>query len=343
VTDVAPGVVHALRAPLRFEPVYKTLVWGGRRMHAIRRLSQGATLPDEPIGESWDLADHADGMSVVATGGLRGTTLSALVQQAGVALVGARFVGAAFPLMVKLIDATERLSLQVHPDDAGARRLGVGSNGKSECWRVLADGGVVFQGTRPGVDRAGFERALAAGTITDVLNRFDAHAGDGFFLPARTVHALGEGCLVYEIQQTSNVTFRVHDWGRLGLDGKPRQLHLRESLDTIDFSDAGAGPLRPKFTADARGGQTAVVVECPYFRLEERRGGHLAGGAGDGCSIVITLSGTGTIATAGGQMAIGPMQTVLVPAVAGAWTVAAEGGDDLVVLVAEPRFQSPAV
>jgi mannose-6-phosphate isomerase len=157
------------------------------------------------------------------------------------------------------------------------------------------------------------------------------------------VHALGEGCLVYEIQQTSNVTFRVHDWGRVGLDGKPRQLHLKESLETIDFSDLGAGPRRPSFSADARGGQSAVVVDCPYFQLEERRGKKLAGAAVDRCSIVIGLSGSGIIATAGGQLALVPMQTVLVPAVAGAWTVEAAGGEDLVVLVAEPRFQSRAV
>jgi mannose-6-phosphate isomerase len=341
VTDVAPGVVHAFRAPLRFEPVYKTLVWGGRRMERFRSTGPVA-LPDGPIGESWDLADHAEGMSVVAAGALKGATLATLMKQAGAALVGTGFAGAAFPLMVKLIDATERLSLQVHPDDAGARRLGVGHNGKSECWRVLADGGVIFQGTRPGIDRAAFEAALAAGTIVDTLNRFEARAGDGFFLPARTVHALGEGCLVYEIQQTSNVTFRVHDWGRTGLDGKPRQLHLRESLETIEFSGAEAGPRRPGFTPDARGGQGAVVVDCPYFRLEERRGKKLAGGAGDRCSIVIGLAGRGTIATAAGQLTLAPMQTVLVPAVAGAWTVEAGSGEDLIVLVAEPRFQSPA-
>jgi mannose-6-phosphate isomerase len=338
VSELAPDVVDALRAPLKFEPVYKTLVWGGRRMEAFR-----AALPDGPIGESWDLADHADGMSVVQGGRLAGMTLSALVVQAGAALVGEGFAGGPFPLMVKLIDATARLSLQVHPDDEGARRLGVGNNGKSECWRVLADGGVIFQGTRPGIDRAAFERALAAGEIAGTLNRFDARAGDAFFLPARTVHALGEGCLVYEVQQTSNVTFRVSDWGRVGLDGKPRALHVEESLQTIDFTGGRFGPCAPAFRPDARGGQTAALVDCAHFRLEERRGRQLAGTTEGACAIVIGLQGQGTVATAAGQVALGPMQTVLVPAVAGAWTVdgAGEGGDELIVLVATPCRQSP--
>ena len=227
----------SLREPLRFLPVYKTLVWGGRRMLAWR-----PDVPDGPVGESWDLADHADGMSVVAEGPLAGQDAGAAAGGGSRRAGGAGFSGRTFPLMVKLIDASQRLSVQVHPDDAGARALGVGDNGKTECWRVVADGGVIFQGTRPGIDRAAFEAALAAGQLEQTLNRFEPQAGDFFFLEARTVHALGEGCLVYEIQQTSNITFRVYDWGRVGLDGKPRPLHVAESLETIDFSRTGFGP-----------------------------------------------------------------------------------------------------
>ena len=333
------GEVAALAAPLRFVPVYKSVVWGGRRMAGFR-----AGLPAGPIGESWDLADHADGMSVVAEGVHAGCTLQTLVAQAGSALVGAGFAGAAFPLLVKLIDAAERLSVQVHPDDELARQLGVGPNGKTECWRVLADGGVIFQGTRPGVDRAGFEQALAAGHVADTLNRFDPRAGDCFFLPARTVHALGEGCLVYEVQQTSNVTFRVHDWGRVGLDGKPRQLHVAQSLATIDFSRTDSGPVRPSFVDHVGGGVMGVLVDCDHFRLVERRGRRLTAPASDRCAIIIGLAGNGSVATAAGRLALAPMQTVLVPAAAGAWRVQADepaDGDEaqeMTVLVAEPKL-----
>jgi mannose-6-phosphate isomerase len=330
-------VTDALWGPLRFVPVYKTLVWGGRRMAAFR-----ADLPQGPIGESWDLADHADGMSVVAEGPHKGRTLAALVAEAGREIVGAGFPGGTFPLMVKLIDAAQVLSVQVHPDDRLARELGVGQNGKTECWRSLADGGVIYQGTRSGIDRAGFERALAEGRVADTLNRYEARAGDFFFLAARTVHALGAGCLVYEVQQTSNVTFRVDDWGRVGLDGKPRPLHVKESLATIDFSRTGFGPTRPEFALDARGGETRLLVEGEYFRLEERRGRHLEAPAAQRCAIVIALEGAADVSAAGATLRIGAMQTLLVPAAAGGFRADAVGEGPVTVLVAEPRFEALA-
>jgi mannose-6-phosphate isomerase len=337
----SPGGAEALRAPLHFAPVYKQLVWGGRRMQAWR-----SDLPEGPIGESWDLSDHPDGMSLVSDGPLAGSTLSELTRRLGPALVGGGFSGQTFPLMVKLIDAQQRLSVQVHPDDALARQMGVGDNGKTECWRVLADGGVIYQGTRPGVDRPAFEGALAAGAVEQTLNRYQVRGGDFFFLEARTVHALGEGCLVYEIQQTSNVTFRVHDWGRMGLDGKPRQLHVAQSLDTIDFTRTGFGPRpldRPLDQApDPRGGTTRHLAECPYFDLEERTGSALALPARDRAQIVVCLEGQLTVTTDGGALPLRPMQTALVPAVAGAalveGTAPIEGADACRILVASPRW-----
>jgi mannose-6-phosphate isomerase len=323
------GAVDALRAPLHFVPVYKQLVWGGRRMQAWR-----SDLPDGPIGESWDLSDHPDGMSLVGEGPLAGRTLSELTRWLGPALVGGGFSGQTFPLMVKLIDAQQRLSVQVHPDDALARQMGVGDNGKTECWRVLADGGVIYQGTRPGVDRPAFEAALAAGAVDQTLNRYQAQAGDFFFLEARTVHALGEGCLVYEIQQTSNVTFRVYDWGRVGLDGKPRPLHVAQSLDTIDFSRSGFGPRPQDVRPDNRGGDTRRLAECAYFDLEERTGSSLTLPARDRAQIIVCLEGQPTVATDGGDLSLPPMHTALVPAVAGTARV----GGDARVLVASPRW-----
>jgi mannose-6-phosphate isomerase len=329
--SAAPGLEASLQAPLLFRPVYKPLVWGGRRMERWR-----ASLPEGPVGESWDLADHAEGMSVVAAGPLAGRALGELVAAAGPALVGPAFRGGPFPLMVKLIDAAQRLSVQVHPDDGLARALGVGDNGKTECWRVLADGGAIYQGTLPGIDRPAFERALAAGEVPGTLNRYEPRAGDFFFLEARTVHALGEGCLVYEVQQTSNITFRVYDWGRVGLDGKPRPLHVRESLDTIDFARAGFGPRRPAFVDDARGGQTRALCSCAYFTLEEWRGDAFAAGDGGRCTVLICLDGEAAIETSGGAVTLAAMQTALVPAAAGGFRVRAPGTANL--LVAEPHL-----
>ena len=211
----------AISHPLLFRPQYQTLVWGGRRLCAWRK-----DLPVGPVGESWEVADHPRGESVVDSGPLQGRTLAELVRDEGQALLGKCQGPGPFPLMVKLIDAKQRLSVQVHPDDELARSMGVGENGKTECWVFLASGGEVFQGTRKGIDSSVFRRALDNKQLEGVLNRFEASEGDVFFLPARTLHAIGEDCLVYELQQTSDITFRVYDWDRMGLDGKPRQLHV---------------------------------------------------------------------------------------------------------------------
>lgn len=301
-----------LTSPLRFQPVYKAVLWGGRRLERWR-----PQLPPGSIGESWDLADHLGGMSVVADGALAGQTLHELVERFGPDLVGRGFSGPVFPLMIKLIDATDRLSVQVHPDDELARSLGVGGNGKTECWLVLEDGGELFQGTRPGVDRAAFERALAGGTVAETLNRFEPRAGDCFFLAARTVHALGAGCLVYELQQTLDVTFRVYDWDRVGADGKPRALHREEALATIDFAGTGYGPRRPEWQ-DERPLRRRTLADCDYFRLEEVKSpaGSIPLGGGDGCAVITCLAGVALVRTAGGEVPIEASQTVLVPAAA---------------------------
>ena len=325
-----------LRAPLTFRPAYQTLVWGGRRLQKWR-----PDLPPGPIGESWDLADHQRGMSVVAQGALAGRTLRELVVQAGPALVGAGFHGGVFPLMVKVIDAADHLSVQVHPDDATASILSAGDRGKTECWVILSDGGALFQGTRPGVNREAFERALADRTLAATLNRFEGRAGDVFFIEARTVHALGEGCLLYEIQQTSDITFRVYDWDRMGLDGKPRPLHVAESLATVDFSRAGFGPIRPAWQTD-QGSRIASrsLVTCPHFVVDQFRvpaGATLRRPSRDVCAVVTCIDGRGVLATDGGALPLVPMQTALLPAAAGSWR--AEGDSaTLDLLVASPQL-----
>lgn len=298
------------------------------------------TLPPGPIGESWELADHQRGMSVVVQGAFAGRSLRDLVARAGSSLVGDDFRGGEFPLMVKLIDATARLSVQVHPDEDLARRLGVGTSGKTECWVILEDGGMIYQGMRPDVGRVEFERALAEHHVAATLNHFDGRKGDVIFLPARTVHAVGEGCLLYEIQQTSDVTFRVYDWDRLGLDGKPRQLHVDESMATIDFSRSGFGPHISGAwrSLDSREGEERVLVDCPHFSLREQRvRGRIEQETRSTCAVVTCFDGQGTLSTSDGQTTLAAMQTVLVPADAGSWCVEVEG-PSASLLVATPKF-----
>lgn len=296
-----------LDAPLTFRPVYKTVVWGGRRLARFRR-----DVPDGPVGESWDLADHDGGHSVVVAGPHAGTTLRALVERRGAELVGAGHRGGRFPLLVKIIDAADRLSVQVHPD---------GDGGKTECWLFLDDGGELWLGTRPGVDRAAFEAARAGGRAADTLNRFQPRAGELYFIEARTVHALGAGCFVYELQQTSDVTYRVEDWGRVGLDGKPRPLHVDQSLATIDFARDGHAP-------------RALPFECAYFALEELRGPATVR-LDDRCAIVTCIEGEARVVTKGGAVSLPPLATALVPAAARQLEVS--GGR---VLVARPGHRA---
>ena len=302
----------------------------------------GRILPEGPIGEAWELADHARGMSVVGEGRLAGLSLRELVARGGADLVGAGFRGGEFPLMVKLIDAQHRLSVQVHPNEAVARALGVGQHGKTECWVFLEDGGEIYQGTRAGIGRAEFERALAVHHVSEMLNRFEARKGDVFFLPARTVHALGEGCLLYEVQQTSDITFRVYDWDRMGLDGKPRPLHVAESMATIDFGRTGFGPHATEAWRPMQGGamwcEERGLVDCPHFALREQRvHGYSAQQTTGTCVVVTCVAGHGTLSTQVGQATLTPMQTVLVPDDAGSWRIDVPSGS-VDLLLATPKF-----
>ena len=290
-------------------------MWGGEKIRGLR----GEEVPTGPIGESWDIADQDRGMSVVAEGALQGKTLRELVEIAGTELVGTSHDGGDFPLLIKLIDANDRLSVQVHPDDALAQKLGVGQRGKTECWYMIGDGGELYQGTAPGVDRAAFAKAIEDDTVAETVNRFETNDGDFFFMPARTVHALGKDCLLYEIQQSCDCTFRVYDWGRMGLDGKPRELHVEQLPETMDYAQGNNGPVPTSPAELADGGTERQLVTCPYFDVAERAGTTITGGSTESCSVVICLEGTGTLSTAGGSIAMEPYRSYLVPAVAGAW------------------------
>ena len=294
-------------------------------------------LPEGRIGESWDLSDHSNGISVIDSGPLEGRTLREVTEEYGEALVGRGFSGGQFPLLIKLLDAETRLSVQVHPDDAQARALGLGDKGKTECWLMLCEGGELFVGMQPGVTRAHFRAALDSGRVESTLNRYTTRAGDFVFLEAPTVHALGAGCLLYEIQQTCDITFRVWDWGRLGLDGEPRPLHTEQALQTIDFEAVSTGPTQPDWRPHPQSGEWRRLGACADFEVDEFRGMAVIGGDTARCSVVVVTSGTGELRTRGGVVPLNPAQSVLVPAVAGEWQ-AFSHGEPLTLVVARPKF-----
>lgn len=229
--------------PLTFEPLYQPRVWGGRRLqeHLGRSLP-----PHQPIGEAWELVDRPEAQSVVNAGTHAGKTLHGLWTQHRRAVFGDRTPETPrFPLLAKLLDARETLSVQVHPPAALADSLR--AEPKTEMWYVLeaTPGAAIFAGFKRGVTRRSFEEALRENTVAELLHRIPVRAGDAITIPSGRCHAIGAGCLIAEIQQNSDSTYRVYDWNRPGLDGKPRELHIAESLQSIDFHDHEPVPTPP--------------------------------------------------------------------------------------------------
>jgi mannose-6-phosphate isomerase len=252
--------------PLIFEPRFKERVWGGRRLETL----YGKPLPpDVPIGESWEISDRPGDESVIANGPLAGRTLRSLMEERRGDVVGsaAPTEEGRFPLLCKILDARQKLSLQVHPPER-AKHLG---EPKTEMWYIAdADPGAeLFVGLKRGVDRTMFEEAIGAGRVAECFHRIEVKSGDAMFLPSGRVHAIGAGLVIFEIQQNSDTTFRVHDWDRMGLDGKPRELHVTQSLESIDFSDIEPGllrsPLKPVMLDDFG---ICPLVRDPLFEID---------------------------------------------------------------------------
>jgi mannose-6-phosphate isomerase len=247
-----------LTAPIVFEPIFMDRVWGGRRLET----HFGKRLPTHGrIGEAWEVVDRPEAQSVVHDGPLRGKMLHELWTGHRAEVFGAGVPDSPrFPLLFKLLDAQERLSVQVHPPAAVAPALK--GEPKTEMWYILDNygDGDIFAGLRPGVTRESFEAALHAGSVQETVHRVPVAPGDFIFIPSGRVHAIGAGNVIVEVQQNSDTTYRVFDWNRVGLDGKMRELHIAESLQSIDFED-----FEPQLQSP--GGE--VLVECPYFRVEK--------------------------------------------------------------------------
>jgi len=251
--------------PLLFDPVYKDYLWGGNRIAKM----YGRTGTPGICAESWEISAHPDGPSVVSNGPLAGRTLADLVREHGPALQGSRAGEALFPLLIKIIDAAKDLSVQVHPDNESAAKYG--GEPKTEMWYVLdavSDASLIM-GLQPGTDATRCRRAIDAGELEGLLRWQEAKPADVFFIPGGRVHALGTGCLILEVQQNSNTTYRLYDWDRVDAGGRARQLHIEKAFEVIQWQDDGNARVSPQPLPGSKEVEKTLVCESPYFRVEK--------------------------------------------------------------------------
>ena len=274
--------------PLRFGPILKRYLWGGRRLQSVL----GKELPPgDDYAESWELVDHGDDQSVVQYGPLAGATLERLLAAHGQALLGRHWPQPRFPLLFKFLDCNRNLSLQVHPNDDQAAQLDPPDFGKTEAWVILhaEPGAVVYAGLKAGVDRPALERAVQQGRTQQCLHQIEPRQGDCIFIPAGVAHALGAGLVVAEVQQSSDTTFRLFDWNRVGADGKPRTLHVREALEVIDYD---FGPVQPQSPQPTSNAHAQTLVACDKFVLQRWEiSTPQSLGGDDVCRLVVALEG----------------------------------------------------
>lgn len=332
--------MEPLLQPLVFTPVYKTSPWGGSRIAGFPGRSSSAP---SPCSESWEISSHPGGVSVLRDGVL---TLPELAARGGLAGWNAP-VRDCFPLLFKIIDAAENLSVQVHPNNGNAAR--VGGSPKTEMWYVLdaGPGASLYAGLKPGVTRASLEQALRQGdgSVVSLLNELPATPGTAVVIPGGLVHALGAGCLVYEVQQSSDTTYRLYDWDRPQVPGRPRPLQTEKALETIDFS------LEPPSLAEPRGVETRGVNEwyrvagTRYFEMRKLRlrGPETVRLRGDTFHALFVEKSGGVRVTAGGvSVELSRKTSCLVPADAGTYTLEPLGAKCNLLVTWLPDNRLPA-
>ena len=251
--------------PIRFCPVYQTYLWGGT--HLKTRLGRTGA-PEGIVAESWEISDRDDGMGIVAEGPLQGKTFRELMETHCRAILGPRGKSERFPLLIKVLDAAQTLSVQVHPNDRTA--LEFGGEAKTEMWYVLEaePDAVVYCGLKEGVTPEAFRAAIEANTLDQWMKTIPVKAGDALFVPGGRVHAIGAGCLLLEVQQNSNTTYRIYDWGRVGADGKGRELHIDKAMEVTLWNDPDSALTPPQPLEPFCGLAREKIMESPYFRLE---------------------------------------------------------------------------
>mgnify|MGYP001316473222 CR=1 FL=1 len=303
--------------PYLLDPKLAPAIWGGdalvTRYHKVPRTAHDEA--PQPLGESWECWDE----NAVHNGPLAGSTLGGLRASLGAALTGPIDPARIFPVLTKIIDARTALSVQVHPNDAYAQRVEGQPNGKTECWYILAcepDAELVLGWTRD-TTREEFERRVADGTLGEILRRVPVRPGDAFYLPAGTLHAIGAGIELFETQQASDLTYRIFDWNRVGVDGKPRPLHVQKAADVLDYRATFPGAVEGlAYEADGLA-HTLLIADRRFLveRIDVRSADSYLDS--DGLPLTITAMGAHVrVDACGGSVVLEPWQSIVTPAVA---------------------------
>ena len=320
---------------LPMRPYFREMIWGGRALQTL----YGKNLPPEKkIGESFELSACPGQESFVSEGPLAGWDIRQLSKAFQGDLLGEkvwRRYSDDFPILIKLIDAREDLSIQVHPNDRYALENDLGQQGKNEAWYILhSDAGRVAYGLKDGVERNDFEAAIRERRVEEVVGFFDVKPGDVIINPPGTVHAIGRGVILYEIQQSSDLTFRIYDYDRPGTDGKPRELHIREALEVITFGTRISGPT-PWNMLPGSDPEKTILVETEDFRLERRSPSEseTLHDSGDSFAILTVVEGETEVQARTGSYFANKGQTIMIPA-GRKFTVTRKGRENLEYLLA---------
>ncbi|MFL2877236.1 MAG: type I phosphomannose isomerase catalytic subunit [Pontiellaceae bacterium] len=250
--------------PLMFKPVYKNYPWGGNRIPDTYHRN----LPPGTYAESWEITDHNDGMSIIENGPYTGESFRSLLKRASKIIIGNKTNDDAFPLLIKLIDASKKLSVQVHPNDQTAAQYG--GEAKTEMWYLLGDNeSTVYCGLQPNITQEQFLTAVESNTSENLLQQIPVQKDSAIFVRGGHVHAIDSGCLILEIQQSSNTTYRIYDWGRMGTDGKPRELHLEKALQVINWNDTQKPQIEPICLSKTDTFEHWKIITCDYFEVDK--------------------------------------------------------------------------
>ena len=292
--------------PLKFKPIYKYRLWGGRKLESYfgKELS-----PDEKIGESWELADLPKDKSEIINGPLAGQTLAGAIERLDAEITGKDDYEPPFPLLIKILDANDILSVQVHPDPETCERMGKGDP-KTECWYIIdaEPGAYIYKGLKRGTTKEHFAKATENGTVADLLAKVEVHRGECHFLPAGTCHAIGPGLLIAEIQTPSDTTYRVFDWNRVEPNGKPRQLHVAEALESIHFDPSGD---------DLSVKTVGRLLDSRFFKIDKghrNKGSQVLFSPGQLKTLIILTGAGGIVALGREPVEFKAGDTLLVPA-----------------------------